>query len=169
MSAPLHSSSIDPEGCSQQDIARRLTREGIPTKRGHGPWLQGTVGKLLRSRVPLGERQFKGEWAKANYPAIIDEASWEQAQVLLTANTKAKGGRGGRGRAPRAGHIFSGRDLRCGCCGGAMVPRSVPTQGYYCLTHKRDSTACPMTPRPRPAIDSAVPSYFRQSAPDLES
>jgi site-specific DNA recombinase len=155
-------------GNSQQQIARHLNAEGSTTRSG-GDWTQGTIRKLLHSRAPLGERKFRGEWMTADYEPIVEEATWNAAQAVIAANARANGRKGGRGRSTRSGHIFNGGMLKCGCCGGSMVPRSDPYPGYYCMTRKaRGVDACPMLPVPK-RIDDAVLDYFTTEALDVEA
>jgi site-specific DNA recombinase len=153
-------------GESQQAIGRTLNSERVTTKHG-GHWTQGTVRKLLRSRTLLGERRFRGEWHEADYAPIIDRETFAAAAAVMSANARPNSKRGGRGRPTRSGHIFVGGLLKCGCCGGSMVPRSDPYPGYYCMTRKSHGVdACPMQPVPK-SIDEAALSYFRNEALDL--
>ena len=155
-------------GESQQKVARKLNADGIRTSNG-GTWTQGTVRKLLRSRVPLGERKFHDEWHPADYEPIICVETWTAAQAIMSANARPNGSHGGRGRATRSGHVFTGGLLKCGCCGGSMVPRSGKYPGYHCMTRKsRGPDACPMAPVPK-WIDEGVLTYFKSAALDVEA
>ncbi len=156
-------------GRSQQGIARGLNHEGIPTKRG-GPWMEGTIGKLLRSRTPLGEHKFDGTYRPADFDPIIDEATWQGAQAVLAASGRRRGHRGGRGRAPKSRHLFVGGMLRCAFCGGSMVPRSDRrSPAYFCFTRKTHGLdACPMRPAPR-SIDAGVVAYYCAAALDVDA
>lgn len=166
-------------GQSQQAIVRALNRDGIKSARGK-TWYQATVRKLLvdpwyAGLVPDAD----GELIPGKHEAIITAELWEQARTLREA--KARTASKGRGRPPRGGHLFTWGMLRCGRCGGAMVPQTVqrwspsgaawgkPYEAYRCFTRRRDVHACDQPHVKREAIDSAVMDYFEGAVLDLEA
>ena len=129
------SSSAAKNACS---IARLLNREGIPRSAASaGP--RRSSAAFSRAAV-LGEfehvqhaedcRPNPGRprcecprvWLKGTHAPLIDEATWQAAQV--PAERSAAYGQGGKsGRVPKA-HLLYGGMLRCGLCEAAMMPRS---------------------------------------------
>lgn len=78
------------EGCTTQEIARRLTAMGVATPRGRRrEWNRSTVADILRNRAYTGQAQlnkedFRGISALRQFPA-----SWRQARGFkLTARTR---------------------------------------------------------------------------------
>jgi DNA invertase Pin-like site-specific DNA recombinase len=87
-------------------IVQHLTDTGVPVwgvkrRDGRRLWTKAYVRKILTERVVLGEHQPHkagkpdGQPILGYYPAIIDEATWEQAQAAL-ARRKNQPGRIGR-------------------------------------------------------------------------
>jgi DNA invertase Pin-like site-specific DNA recombinase len=166
-------------GQSQQAIVRGLNHDGIKSAKG-ATWYQGTVRKLLADPwyaglVPGPD----GALAPGQHEAIIAPELWEQSRALR--ETKAATASKGRGRPPKGSHLFTWGMLRCGRCGGAMVPQTVqrwspagepwgvPYEAYRCLTRRRDVDACEQEPIKREAIDRAVMDYFESRALDVEA
>jgi site-specific DNA recombinase len=110
-------------GRSQKAIARDLTREGVPALRG-GDWHQGTISRYLASELYHGRVRQNGETFEGEHEAIVPLSLWEEARALREASARTPGQ--GRGRSPKAAHLFVKGMLRCGRCGGSMVPRTNP-------------------------------------------
>jgi site-specific DNA recombinase len=152
-------------GASQQAIARQLDRDGVKTKTG-GRWYQGTISKVLSSRVYLGEIRAGDDWLPGKHESTIDRATWDAAATLREVTRKGDG----RGRRTAGQHIFCGGLLRCGVCGESMVPRK-DSDRYYCISTKRrdvgDADRCPMPPVPRAMVDDVVLAYFQKVGLDV--
>jgi len=80
------------EGRGLSLIVDRLTREGVePFDDATNGWSKAYVGKILRGKVVLGEYQPiklgepDGPPIPGYYPAVIDEATWHQAQAAMAA------------------------------------------------------------------------------------
>jgi site-specific DNA recombinase len=76
--------------------------EGIFAERGyahkHGTWIPKTMRSVLRSRMYLGYLKYKGEWYKAEHPALIDEETYSRVVKLLDQRAdqyKQTGGKSG--------------------------------------------------------------------------
>lgn len=150
-------------GASQQQIQRDLNADGIGTARDR-KWHQGTIGKILADRFYAGAVRHGEEWIPGKHAAIVSPDLWHEAEAIRKAGRK--GHRAG-GRPPRTTYLFTKGMLRCGRCGGAMVPRTGgqranPKTGkpwgenyerYRCLTRIQDSRRCDQPPLPRAAID----------------
>ncbi len=161
-------------GKSQLQICRELNAEGVTSQRGR-EWHQGTLAKYLANPVHMGSVRLNGEVLPGNHPAIVSSEDWQQAAALREAQARSPGRQGGR--PPKGGHLFVKGMLRCGRCGGAMIPRTYddhtgePAYAVYrCYTRIRNGTgACSQEPIKREAIDGAVFEYFASSVLDMEA
>jgi len=157
-------------GATQLTIARALSADEVPTHRG-GKWHQGTVANVLANPVYAGLLDDEGELVEATHDAIIDRKTWDEAAELR----KAKARTHRRGRTSAGVHLFRKGHLRCGRCGGSMVPRSSQNrdksyhESYRCYERWRDPSACSMQPVPRALVDEAVFNYFSQVSLDVEA
>ena len=78
------------EQLSTRAIARRLTHEGVSTARGAAQWQPTAVSRMLTNPVYKGcyrYRQSGQEEILIPVPPIVDEPTWQAAQVQLTANS----------------------------------------------------------------------------------
>lgn len=78
------------EQLSTRAIARRLTHEGVSTARGAVQWQPTAVSRMLTNPVYKGSyryRQSGQEEILIPVPSIVDEPTWQAAQVQLTANS----------------------------------------------------------------------------------
>jgi hypothetical protein len=161
-------------GRSQKQIARDLTHEGVPAQRG-GAWHQGTIARYLANPIYAGRVRINGEAHEGKHEAIISAELWDQARGLREAGARSPGK--GRGRRPKGRHLFINGHLRCGLCGGAMIPRTFedyerrPTYAVYaCYTRIRlGPDACEQRPIKREAVDRAVMEYFAARVLDAEA
>ena len=148
-------------GQSQQSIQRALNREGVPTTRGK-TWHQGTIAKILADPFYAGWVVDGDDLVAGRHPAIVDVELWERVKRRREEGARTKRG----GRPPARPYLFTHGLLRCGRCGGAMVPRTSdrrnPNTGktwgkryevYRCLNRIRDVTTCDQPPLPRAAVD----------------
>jgi site-specific DNA recombinase len=173
-------------GRTPRDIARDLTREGIPSPRG-GRWAASTIngnkkrangilqseiyaGRIIWNRLRMdrdpdtGKRVSrpnpKSEWHKQDAPklAIVDRQLFDAVRERKATRSI---GHPTSHRRPR--HILSGL-LRCGACGGGMSVSGKDKSGrqrIYC-TADRESGTCP---NPRtfylPVVENAVLDSLR--------
>jgi site-specific DNA recombinase len=154
-------------GRTPRDIARDLTREGIPAPRG-GRWAASTIngnarrlngvlqnplyaGRIVWNRLRMDRNPDTGRrvsrlnptsaWHERAAPnlAIVDRELFEAAQ-----QRKAERSQGHPVQHKRPRHILSGL-LRCGGCGGGMSASGKDKSGrrrIYC-TANRESGTCP--------------------------
>lgn len=157
-------------GVSQRAITRNLNREGERARKG--AWYQGTISQTLRNPVYVGRVRLNGREFPGQHDPIISAEEWDRTQNLRKAT---HGAGGARGRRTAGAHLFHRGHLRCGRCGGSMIPRSYRRRDgsryevYLCYTRVRDNEACAQTPVARPAIDSAVMEYFERVGLDLDA
>jgi site-specific DNA recombinase len=157
-------------GKSQRQIARDLTRDGIPAKHGR-PWVQGSISKLLANPVYAGTVRLNGESYDGTHKPLVDDATWRKVSQMRVAATVTR-----RGRTPVANHALSGGMLRCGC-GETMNAITKPTRTpgvlyevYACsgrMAHGPDH--CQQKPVRREPIDRAIWSFFENVALDVDA
>ena len=101
--------------------------------------------RLLRNPLYAGHVHHKGSLHPGEHPAIVDEATWERVQALLSRN----GDTGGKEVRNKHGALLKGL-LRCAACGCAMTHsftknRSGTRYRYYvCVKRlKKGAHACP--------------------------
>jgi site-specific DNA recombinase len=131
-------------------IAKLLTAQGIPTKRGAKVWHRQVVRQILLNPVYMGEfyqnkwntegmlgNQFrskeekvsmklrsKDEWIKIPCPPIVDEATYHHAQKII------KDSRRRFAKESLYSYLLSGL-LRCGKCGNTLTGRKARNWGKY--------------------------------------
>lgn len=159
-------------GLTYNGIAALLTPDGVPTRRG-SKWTATVVKRILSHPAAVGQYVHKGEVYDGKHDGIVSESLWAAARAR--ADRGSKYAPRGAGRLPKR-HLFVRGHLRCGGCGDpldgpAMLPRSSSDSEdvYVCRTDKLDSTACPVPPISRAAVDSAALSLFERVALDVEA
>ncbi|MGN6588469.1 MAG: recombinase family protein [Solirubrobacterales bacterium] len=159
-------------GNSQLGIARELSREKVATHRGGRRWYPGTVRDILSRPLYAGWiSDGKDGVLEGNHEPLIDREEWEQVAKLREAKARTHGA----GRPVAGRHLFRKGFLRCGSCGGAMIPRTTPNRAnppsetYECFTRKQDAEACAQLPIKRAEVDRAVLAYFEQVGLDLDA
>ncbi|HET6550733.1 MAG TPA: recombinase family protein, partial [Solirubrobacter sp.] len=164
-------------GHSQRAIARALTAEGVPTARGGG-WYQGTVGKILRDPFYAGLVRDGDTLVPGQHEAIIELELYRDAERIASQGRRTLHV---GGRPPTRPFLFTNGYLRCGRCGGAMIPRTgsqkrgpdgTPWGGryerYICHTRTRDVSACAQLPVARAAVDEAALSVLERRGVSVE-
>lgn len=135
-------------------IAKYLTEQKIPTKRGAKQWHRQVVRQLLMNRAYIGEfyqnrwntegmlgNQYKTgdekvrmterpkeEWIKIPCPPILDEEMFEHVQSLLKQSRRRWSG------MQKNEYLLSGL-VRCTQCGNTMTGRKTKSWGTYILEY----------------------------------
>jgi site-specific DNA recombinase len=147
------------EQLSVAAIARRLTAQGVPTRRGGVAWSPATVHKIVTNRLYTGEQYYNrtenapeepaapsrrptkdprrrlrpaGEWIRVPWPAILDAGTFAMAERQLQLN---------RERSPRKmrhPYLLSGL-LFCANCGRRLGGHAGVASGRYECTRRRSS------------------------------
>ena len=99
-----------------------ITRSG--TFREGRPFEKGTLYKILRNRVYLGEAVHKGKSYPGEHEPIVDRATWERVHEVLASNARRRGNEA-RARTPAP---LKGL-LRCTHCSAAMTPSQTRRRG----------------------------------------
>jgi len=139
---------------------RYRTRAGV--ERGGGPFTKTTLQKLLTNPLYIGQVRSNGSLHPGEHEALVDEATWRNAQALLRRNGRSGGSR----RRPGPTPLLQGL-LHCQPCGKAMT-HSVAARGtrrhryYVCQTaQKRGWAACPTKSVPAEKIEASVVEQLR--------
>jgi DNA invertase Pin-like site-specific DNA recombinase len=124
-------------GQGKASIAKTLNRERVPTfgngsRKTAGEWRESYVYKILRTRTVLGEltphtevydkltrktKRVPGEPIAGYYPAIIDETTFANVQLLLEQKSDGAGTR----PASHGMQSLLATLARCPACGGTMT------------------------------------------------
>lgn len=119
---------------STRDIARRLNAEGIKHPKGKvGGWRQDTVAQMLGSVVYIGKTYVsrlkrEGPLIDAQWPALVEEDTWNRVQELLVKRRWRSGG--GKSIAEQRPYVFQ-RLLRCVRCGKRLNGHTTRFGTYY--------------------------------------
>ena len=177
-------------------IARKLNEERIPTwtesykgLEAQGKWRSNSIIAIVRNEFYTGDslyqKTFMENYKKcvntgqldqylneADHPAIIDHATFEQANAMI----KSHGERLGREKAVKdtKRYVFSGR-LICGLCGGHMRRGKDAREYYACGNHLHKRTVilydgteapCPMLPVFEQDVKNAFATVLNRLAAD---
>jgi Recombinase/Recombinase zinc beta ribbon domain len=118
---------------STRDIARRLNTEGAVVPRFTGGWRADTVAQLLANVAYIAKTypnrtHREGPLLDAQWPALIDQDTWDQVQRFRQARYG-----GGGGRKPISelrSYVFQGL-LRCVRCDRRMHCHWMGGRAYY--------------------------------------
>jgi site-specific DNA recombinase len=149
-------------GATLRTLAEDLHRRGVPTPSGRGTWRGSTLRIILRHLGYKGEAwglQWKQKGPKrgsvtpreregwvslpeGTIPPIVDAATWDAVQAILTANQQ----RAVRNNRNPEAHLLRGGYAICGSCGGTMTvcfsgPADSP--GYRCRRSMQGRHLCP--------------------------
>lgn len=164
---------------SQNQIARDLGADHVPTAQGGARWYQATVRSILtdpyyagylrsssarKQTAPADEELIRGE-----HDPIVTLQEWRRVQQI-TAQRRTNGD-GQPGRIARRPALFTHGHLRCGCCGAAMGvrhktrrhgDREYVWRKYVCTARKDSHAPCAMTPVDADALDAMMLDEFRR-------
>lgn len=102
------------EGASIRELVVYLNSTGLKTKRGGTKFVDSSVSNLIGNRVYTGEARSGRHVKEGAHPAIVDEATWQQAQHPRKARQR-----------PRRSLL--GAVVRCAECGAG---HAYPGPGY---------------------------------------
>jgi site-specific DNA recombinase len=144
------------------------TRAG--TFREGRPFDKGTLYKILRNRVYIGEAVHKGQSYPGEHELIVDRATWDQVHEVLATNAKRRGNEARRRTpAPLRGM------MRCTHCSSAMTPTHTRRRGrlyryYVCLgASRRGHDTCPVRSIAAAEVEGLVLGQVRRllASPEL--
>ena len=102
------------QGWAHRDIMDDLNARGIKNRDGN-LWQRTTFDKLLRNEQYIGVYKFSGIRTEGGIPAILDRATFEEVQTILTTKKHP------RGRHRNVEDYMLTGKLFCGKCGSPMV------------------------------------------------
>ena len=124
-------------GNTMAEIIRYLNENGVKTSKGNS-FHKGSIRLILTNRKYLGIYIYNGIETPGGIPQIIDDITFEQAQMLLEKNKKAPA----RAKSVEENYLLTTR-LFCGHCNCAMTGMSGKSstgkihQYYSCVTQRR--------------------------------
>ena len=148
-------------------IAMELNAQGIKTKQGK-TWDKAHVYRILENHTYIGEVKYKDAICKGEQEAIIPTDLWNRAKAIRESAAPCPD------RSRRQETIAPLKNiLRCGHCGGAMMPTYTTKGGrryyYYlcCKDDKRAVSECPVRQIPAGDIEELVKKYIRKMLGDI--
>ena len=148
-------------------IAMELNAQGIKTKQGK-IWDRAHVSRILENHTYIGEVKYKDAICKGEQEAIIPIDLWNRAKEIRESVAPSPD------RSRRQETIALLKNiLRCGHCGGAMMPTYTTKGGrryyyYLCCKHdKRAVSECPVRQIPAGDIEELVKKHIRKMLGDI--
>jgi site-specific DNA recombinase len=146
------------EHVGSTEIASTLNARGLVTRYGK-PWSRKSVLDVLHNRAYLGEVPFRGVWYEGNHEALIDQATFDAAQVIREGRTA----KSGRRTTDYSGYLLSGLDIICDRCGHRMIGAAANGRNgkryeyYTCYARSRYGTShCDQTRLAKGELEDAV-------------
>lgn len=103
-------------GRTLRGIADEWNRRGVETVTGV-PWSTPVIRRILTAGRVAGVREHLGEVvAEAEWPAILDRATWERVRVLLSDPRR-------RTNTRKRKYLLTGGIARCGLCEAPLIAR----------------------------------------------
>ena len=125
-------------GLGGYSIAKLLNSRNVPSFGTSGKWDQSTIHNMLTSRATIGEYQKKqtlegkeypiGKPVSGYYPPVIDEKTFEAAQIARRNNLSS--GRGRKGRFIT--NLFAGLTKCAYCNSPVKFYRNGPSKSLIC-------------------------------------
>ena len=121
------------------DIIRYLNENQLKTSKGN-KFTKSSLHNILTNERYKGIHQYNGTKTPGGMPQIIDDATFDDVQVLMAKNKKAPA----RTKAIEDFYLFTTK-LFCGCCNSAITGVSGTSrngsfhQYYQCVGNKRKS------------------------------
>ena len=148
-------------------IAMELNEQGIRTKQGK-KWNSPHVLRILSSHTYVGEVKFHDAVCKGEQDAIITPEVWNRTKTIRENASPYPD------YAKRQETIAPLRNLlRCGHCGGAMIPTYTLKRGrryyYYCCSQdkKRAVSECPVREITSGDIEDLVKKQVQKMLGDI--
>ena len=119
------------------DIIRYLNSQGVKTSYGN-EFNKNSIRRILTNKRYIGVYSYRGEEYPGGMPRIVDDNTFQEAQVMLEKNKKAPA----RAKAIEDQYLLTTK-LFCGHCESAMVGVSGTSktgkihQYYYCTNQRR--------------------------------
>jgi site-specific DNA recombinase len=153
-----------------QDYRTKSWTTQAGTFRAGRPFDKGTVYKILRNRVYIGDAVHKGRCYPGEHEPIIDVATWERVHEVLASNARRRGNEA-RARTPAPLRGL----MRCTHCSSAMTPTHTRRRGrlyryYVCLgASRRGHDTCPVRSLAASEVETLVLAQVRRllASPEL--
>lgn len=151
-----------------EELNRRGWRAKSWTTKENGhhegrPWSKATLRRLLTNKVYLGLVPHKNEAYPGEHPAILDEATFNRVQAVMSEGRS----HGSAGTRNSFAYLLRGL-VHCAVCGSAMSAattyKGATRYRYYRCTvvDKQGTTACPVRYAPAEPLEQFVVDHLRQ-------
>ena len=147
-------------GKTMAEIIRYLNENGIKTSRGN-PYNKNSIRNILTNRRYMGIYKYGDMEIAGGVPRIIDDVTFEQAQMLLEKNKKAPA----RAKAIEENYLLTTK-IFCGHCQSAMTGVSGTSssgklhQYYNCVTQRKGGSCKKKSIQKQYAEDLVVTSVL---------
>ncbi len=152
---------------SIMELVGELRTRGARVKNGkRGPYDKTSARNLLQNPIYVGKVRSGGELYAGAHERIIDDATWQAAEKLLSTSDRAYRAPSGKTAALLRGLLF------CGSCGSTMSPHFSQKRGrryhsYVCRKYeKQGASACPGSRVPLAEIERFVVERIRAIGKD---
>src|SRR4029079_293956 len=95
-------------------IVTKLRSTKVAKYQGGIPFTYGPLAYFLKNRIYLGETHHGGKWFKGEHAAILNRATFDQAQDLLKKNNVRRGTKFSESGALLKGKLFDDKGNRMG-------------------------------------------------------
>ena len=143
-------------GNTMAEIIRYLNENGVKTSKGN-PYNKNSIRQILINNRYLGIYKYSNIEIPGGVPRIIDDVTFEEAQILLEKNKKAPA----RAKAIGDNYLLTTKIFcgHCGCamtgvCGTSSTNKKIH-QYYYCVTQRRHGD-CKKKPVQKERIEDLV-------------
>jgi site-specific DNA recombinase len=142
---------------SVKQVARELNEDGVKTRLG-SVWNKPRVYRILNNPTYIGKISSGGKLYDGVHEGIVGQELWDKAHEFLEANTREV-----QDKTVRSTDVSPLKGLlRCGHCGGPMMPYTRTKKGkvytyYRCVNDaKRAVPSCPVREIGAPVVEKMV-------------
>lgn len=163
ITAPIVKEIYERYTSGERDVVIRnsLNSRGIPTGSG-GKWGRTSLQKILTNPKYKGDYHFMDITNEGVFPAIIDEETWEKAQVIKRTRQHNNLREKTVIEYPLKGYVH------CGHCGKTLfadmaTSRNGEKHGYYsCYNHRTGDHSCPLQSIPNALLEDKITQEVRK-------
>ena len=163
-------------GNTMAEIIRYLNENGVKTSKGN-PYNKNSIRHILTNNRYIGIYKYSNIKIPGGVPRIIDDITFEEAQLLMEKNKKAPA----RAKAIGGKYLLTNKII-CGHCNCSMTGVSGTSstkkihQYYYCVTQRRHGD-CKKKPIQKTYVEDLVVNkvfatladYFIETTADLSA
>ena len=142
-------------GNTMAEIIRYLNENGIKTSKGN-PYNKSSIKRIITNNRYLGIYKYAGIEIPGGVPRIIDDVTFEEAQMIMEKNKKAPA----RAKSLEENYLLTTK-IFCGHCGCAMTgvcgtSSTGKVHQYYCCVTQRRHSDCKKKPIQKTFVEDLV-------------